>query len=95
MNGYGKTRGVAGLGVDVMTARNSLQLPAGLFQQPSEVFSSEGFQTAMSTTLSVSLTSAFFWAEFFISAGLRLFSVTMLRGLMPGFDWLDDLQWDL
>ena len=53
MNGYGNTRGVSGFGVDMMTPGHSLQLPAVLFEQPSEIFSGDVFQTAMSKTLSV------------------------------------------
>lgn len=53
MNGYGNARGVSGFGVDMMTSGHSLQLPAVLFEQPSEIFSRDVFQTAMSKTLSV------------------------------------------
>jgi hypothetical protein len=53
MNGDGYTRGIAGFGVDVMTPGYALQLPAVLFEQPSKIFSGDGFQTAMSKTLSL------------------------------------------
>ena len=53
MNGYGNTRRISGFSVDMMTAGYSLQLPAMLFEQPSEIFSGDVFQTAMSKTLSV------------------------------------------
>ena len=40
----------------------------------------------------VSLTSAFFKADLFIYAGLQLFSVTILLGLVPSFDRLHYFQ---
>jgi len=53
MNGDGNTRGIARFGIDVMTPGYALQLPAVLFEQPSKIFSGDGFQTAMSRTLSL------------------------------------------
>jgi hypothetical protein len=53
MNGYGYTRRISWLSVDVMTAGYSLKLPTVLLEQPSEIFSRDGFQNAISSTLSV------------------------------------------
>ena len=53
MNGYGNTCGMPGFSVDMMTAGHSLQFPTVFFEQPSKIFARNGFQTAMSITLSL------------------------------------------
>jgi len=53
MNGYGDTRGMPSFTVDMMTAGHSLQFPTVFFEQPSQIFAGNGFQTAMSITLSL------------------------------------------
>lgn len=53
INRDGDSCGIPGFSVDVMTAGHPLELPAVLFEQPSKLFSRNGFQTAMSKTLSL------------------------------------------
>jgi hypothetical protein len=53
MNGYGNTREISVFSVDMTTPGYALQFPARAFEQPSEIFSGDVFQTAMSKTLSV------------------------------------------